>query len=218
MKRTDRGLETEILERDAASQGPLKIEPLALQGRKTRRFGLPLFFGIVVVIAVLAMTSRFAAYFAGPTSSPTSSAPIPWIDTTVAPTTPLDSQPAPSQGRVLSLDAAIPGANGYFAHGTAGDFTLELTNTTGQPMALTPCPTYRIFVIPDDGLAPERMLNCAAIQAAVGPELADGQTMSLAMVFTPTEADPVGNQQLEWVWDSPTGYQSVALYNVYIAH
>ncbi len=221
MKRTDRGFDTGQPGRDAAAKGPLQVEPLAPQGRRTHRFGLPLFLGLVVVIALVAMTSRFAAYFAEPTGiagttgSPTPHPLIAWVDTTVAAPAPLDSLPLTSQVRVRSVRTTIVRGY-YFSQGAAGHFTVDLTNTTGASIPLSPCPTYRIFVIPDDGRAPERYLNCAAIQAAVGLELSDGQTVSLDMVFTPTVADPVGPQQLEWSWQSPSGYQAVALRNVYI--
>jgi hypothetical protein len=214
------GFEAANPERDAASKGPLFIEPLAPRDRTTRRIGLPIFFGAIAVIAMLAILTRFGAYFAGASAAPTTPAPIAWISAVVTPSdlaTPAPSGPQASEVRVVSLDAAIPDRGYVFHVGVAGHFTLTLSNQTGAPVSLTPCPTYRIFLVPDDGSAPDRLLNCAGIVAAAGSRLDDGEQITLDMAYTPATTDPVGNQQLEWVWQTPAGYQALALVGVYIA-
>jgi hypothetical protein len=219
----DHGFDSVAGERDPAAQGPLRIEPLGRQGGKGRRYGLQLAIAGVVVIAMLAMVSRFTAYFApGPTASPsTSPNPSPgiaWIPATADPTLSSSdtSVPQASQALVKSIQADIPAGAYYWSRGTDNHFTVNLTNTSGAPITLSPCPTYRMFIVPDDGLAPIRLLNCPGIESLIGQVLDDGQTISLDMVFRPTTADPLDGQQLEWVWQSPTGYQALALVSVYI--
>jgi hypothetical protein len=216
----DRGFEEASPERDPAAKGPLFIEPLAPRDRTTRRFGLPLFFGIIAVIALLAMVTRFTAYFAGAAASPTEPTPIAWISALVTPSdlaSPTPGGPDGSQARVVSLLAEIPDDGYIFYRGAPGHFSVTITNTTGAPVSFTPCPTYRIFLVPDQGTAPERLLNCAGVAAAAGTKLQDGQAITLDMVYTPASTDPTGDQQLEWVWQSPSGYQALALVGVYIA-
>jgi hypothetical protein len=211
MKRwQDRNLDEGTTERDAPAQGPLSIEPLAPRGRRLR-LALPAAVGAIVLITMLAFAGKYVSTLnslnATPVASPT---PISWIDATAeptpssAPTVAASSSPA----LVVSIHAEGTVVSWLWYRGQANHFTIDLLNDSGKPIPLDPCPTYRMYILgPGADQGPDRLLNCAAI----GPELAAGQAVSLDMAFTIPHGEPSGIQEIEWTLVSPPGYQAVVL-------
>lgn len=223
MKRgRDRDIDEGRTDRDAPAQGPLRVESLGTRGRRLR-LGLPIVIGLIVAITVIAFAGKYVARFgAGSEQTPALPTPITWIDTTADPS----ASPAPtavassSAGLIRTINADATAASLYWYRGQANHFTITLTNKSGGPIPLDPCPTYRMYVLnPGAPEGPDRLLNCEAI----GNVLAPGQTVSLDMAFTLSKSssegyrDPGGYQVIAWRWVSPAGYQANAtLKNIFI--
>jgi hypothetical protein len=237
MKRwRDRGSIEPGADRDAPAIGPLEIEPLATRGRRLR-FGVPITIGLVVLITGFAFAGKYIERFnlGGEEVTPAPPTPIAWIDTTVEPGAspsppvigPSESQAAsetpapsgsagasPSAARVRIIRVEATPVSYYWLRTQPNHFTITLTNTSGGPFPLDPCPTYRMYILnPGAPEGPDRLLNCAAI----GGFIASGQSVSLDMEFDITASDPGGYQVIAWKLVSPPGYQAFAtLTNVFI--
>jgi hypothetical protein len=228
MKRgMDRGFEEEDVRRDPAPQGPLRVEPLGSQDPR-RKFVVPLVVAFIVLVAVGATIGRFLPIFIHEAGTPAPPTPVSWVDTTVAPTveasptatpsgpapstTPSETTPTPSPTRPLNLKATATPGSFYWNRGLPNHFTVELTNTTGGIVTMSPCPTYRMYVQGSDpALAPIRVLNCAGI----GEQLLPGQAVSLDMVYTISASDPPGYQTIQW--EAVSRFQAIAIFEVAFA-
>ncbi len=217
-------------DRDAPAQGPLPVEPLSARGRRLR-YALPIAIGAIVLVTGVAFVGKYVDQFRRSAAevTPAPPTPISWIDTTVAPTaspastaSPADSPSAsvvdspasaPSDGRVRTVRVQMTTSMYWYRH-EANHFTVTLTNTSGAPMPLDPCPTYRTYIFnPNAPEGPTRVLNCAAIGAVLAP----GQSVSLDMQLSISRDDPGGYQLIAWKLVSPPGFQAFGtLKNVFI--
>jgi hypothetical protein len=197
---------------DQEAQGPLWVEPIARR-RKGARYGLPIAVVAFVLVAFLvAMGSRYIAYFSASPAPSITPSPITWIDTIVTPT-PDSGVTEPTAATRISVAARIDLPFQYMYQNASNHFTMELTNKFDSGIPLRPCPTYIIYLAgTDKSLAAERILNCAAI----GTMLEPGRTVKLDMVYVPRDDDPIQNQTLVWEWVSPSTYRAAATVSVVI--
>jgi hypothetical protein len=206
--------------RAAETAGPLVVQAVAPQGRG-RRFGLPLATAAAVLIILLAIASRYAAYFSQPTPTPAPPTAIAWIDVTARPTplatpastlnpeaTPGEPTPAatptPIPTRLPFVDASPAFRAFLFAPGDAIHFTVTLANASGADISLDPCPTYTMYLVGDTSPHPSWLLNCAA----AGGVFEAGESLSFAMTFVVPSGTEPGENTL--VWRMQTGFQAQA--------
>jgi hypothetical protein len=225
MKRwRDGGFEDEERARPEVEGGPLVVQAVAPEGRG-RRFGLPLAIAAAVLIILVAIASRYAAYFNEPTPTPAPPTAIAWIDVTAPPTplgtpaptlgpgnTPGEPTPAPTPARtpLPFVDASAAFRAFLFAPGDEIDFTVTLVNASGADIALEPCPTYTMYLVGDTAPHPSWLLNCAA----VGRVFEAGDGLRFAMTFVVPNAAEPGENTL--VWQMQTGFQAQASLTVQI--
>jgi hypothetical protein len=186
--------------RDEAAQGPLDVERLAPAGRR-RRLGWQAPAVLFVAIALAAGVGRAQTWHE--TSSPVPPAlptPIPWVDAIV----PQESvTPSPAVAPSVSAEAITDSI--FWTVGKPNHFTVRVTNTTSQPIPLSPCPTYRMYVVGTPAnLATIRAMNCADM----GYDFTPGETILLDMAYTPSATDPLGFQTIEW--EAISGFQATA--------
>ncbi|HEX7543775.1 MAG TPA: hypothetical protein VF361_03145 [Candidatus Limnocylindrales bacterium] len=214
MKRgTDRGDSSALNARDEEPQGPLAIERLTSQGRH-RQFGWRFPVGLFVTIALVALAGRAVAWRETSTEVvPAGPTPISWVNAIV-----------PSEDRPVGLTTYAAGGQSvvpivlqsvaveaipdslFWTAEQPNHFTVRVTNTTSQPILLTPCPTYRMYVLGTSAsLATVRTINCADIGSTFGP----GQVISLDMVYMPSGTDPRGFQTI--TWEAISGFAGTAL-------
>ena len=214
MKRdTDRGDSSELNARDEEPQGPLAIERLTPQARH-RQFGWRFPVGLFVAIALVALAGRAVAWRETSTEvAPAGPTPISWVNATVSSEDrPVGLTTYAAGGRsvvpiVLQSVAveAIPDSL-FWIVGQPNHFTVRATNTTSQPIRLTPCPMCRMYVLGTSAsLATVRTMNCADIGSTFGP----GQVVSLDMVYMPSGTDPRGFQTI--AWEAISGFAGTAL-------
>ena len=214
MKRdTDRGDSSELNARDEEPQGPLAIERLTPEGRH-RQFGWRFPVGLFVAIALVALAGRAVAWRETSTEvAPAGPTPISWVNATVSSEDrPVGLTTYAAGGRsvvpiVLQSVAveAIPDSL-FWIVGQPNHFTVRATNTTSQPIRLTPCPMCRMYVLGTSAsLATVRTMNCADIGSTFGP----GQVVSLDMVYMPSGTDPRGFQTI--AWEAISGFAGTAL-------
>ena len=214
MKRgTDRGDSSELNARDEEPQGPLAIERLTPEGRH-RQFGWRFPVGLFVAIALVALAGRAVAWRETSTEvAPAGPTPISWVNATVSSEDrPVGLTTYAAGGRsvvpiVLQSVAveAIPDSL-FWIVGQPNHFTVRATNTTSQPIRLTPCPMYRMYVLGTSAsLATVRAMNCADMGSMFGP----GQVVSLDMVYMPSGTDPRGFQTI--AWEAISGFAGTAL-------
>jgi hypothetical protein len=199
--------------RDEKLQGPLAIERLTPQGRH-RQFGWRFRVGLFVAIALVALAGRAVAWRETSTEvAPAGPTPISWVNAIVPPEDrPVGLTTYAAGGRsvvpiVLQSVAveAIPDSL-FWIVGQPNHFTVRATNTTSQPIRLTPCPMYRMYVLGTSAsLATVRTMNCADIGSTFGP----GQVVSLDMVYMPSGTDPRGFQTI--AWEAISGFAGTAL-------
>lgn len=222
MKRgTERGSISDFDERDAAPQDQLPVERLSPLGRR-RRIGLPVLAGIIFVIAIMALGGRAVSWYETVSEvTPAPATPISWVDTVVAPAasataasvatfpglpTPSPSGPTAFPSLLPSVTADATSAGFLWTAGQPNHFTVNLTNTTSRTIRLSPCPTYRMYVLGTPAIAAVvRAMNCVDM----GVDFAPGQVISLDMVYTPPATDPRGFQTIEW--EAISGFQATAL-------
>jgi Protein of unknown function (DUF4232) len=118
--------------------------------------------------------------------------------------------PQPPAAEPLSASVSLSAP----ATATAGqvlDFTVTLTNRGTQPASLEPCPTYtEDLVVGGRALKPPGsqgyLLNCPAI----GPQIAAGASVALAMRYAiPANIDP-GSVELGWSMDPGGPFDSLS--------
>ena len=227
-RRLDRGFDPDKETLDKGPIEPVRVEPLEAAGRRPS-YALP---ALLATFFVLALGAATLAHFGVSSSSPTPEATLPaatsiaWVDTTAAPATeepsglPSDEPvggptalPSPSPEAPILLRASLRTDANLWSRGMASHFTLDLTNPTPTFIAMSPCPTYRMYLTGiDNATAPVRLLNCAAI----GPMLLPNQTISLDMVYTPAMDDPLTGEKLVWQWLTPDTIQAIATLDVSI--
>ena len=214
MKRdTDRGDSSELNARDEEPQGPLAIGRLTPQARH-RQFGWRFPVGLFVAVALVALAGRAVAWRETSTEvAPAGPTPISWVNATVSSEDrPVGLTTYAAGGRsvvpiVLQSVAveAIPDSL-FWIVGQPNHFTVRATNTTSQPIRLTPCPMCRMYVLGTSAsLATVRTMNCADIGSTFGP----GQVVSLDMVYMPSGTDPRGFQTI--AWEAISGFAGTAL-------
>ena len=213
MKRgTDWGDNSDLNARDEEPQGPLAVERLTPQDRR-RQFGWRVPAGLLVTIALVALATRAVDWYETSTQIvPAAPTPISWVNAIVSPATgsaelatqaPSGQTAQPSQ--IQSVTAEVITYKLFWTAGEPNHFTVQVTNTTSEPIPLTPCPTYSMYVLGTPAnLATVRAMNCAEMGLTFEP----GETMALDMIYTPSSTDPLGLQTIEW--EAVSGFRATA--------
>ncbi len=222
-RRLDHGFDLDSETRAEEPIEAVQVEPLEA-GPARRTYTAPLVIGGLVVLALGAAIFGNMGYFVGTvTPEPTLLAPtpIPWVDTTAAPTNsaePGQTDPEPGStaatpARPLTLRGRLTADSVLVHRGVPARFTLTLTNPNYAPISMAPCPAYRMYIASiDNSTAPIRLLNCAAI----GPELIPNGTITLEMIYTPTMDAPLTGLKLVWQLESPDNVQALATVDISI--
>jgi len=218
---TERSFNPDFDQRDAAPAEPLLVERLSPLDRR-RSVGVPVLAGIIFVIALVALGGRAVSWYETVSEvTPAPATPISWVDTVVVPAgsataasvatlpglpTLSPSGPTAFPSLLPSVTADATSAGFLWTAGQPNHFTVNLTNTTSRTIRLSPCPTYRMYVLGTPAIAAVvRAMNCVDM----GVYFAPGQVMSLDMVYTPPATDPRGFQTIEW--EAISGFQATAL-------
>ncbi len=204
----DRAGGSDLDVRDEQAEGPMAVERITPRDRH-RQFSWRVPAALFAAVALLALAGRAADWYGAYTSvSPVIPTPITWVDAIVptgasGPSEPTGAAATPGTLPAVAAEAIVDSF--FWTAGAPNHFSLRLTNTSSIPVALTPCPTYVMFVVgtPAD-LATIRFLNCADMGATFAP----GETLVLDMAYTPSATDPTGFQSLEW--QALSGFRATA--------